>query len=94
MITAQEARNLNPSVEVEKILSQIEVLITDAAMAGKDSIRVRAFGFGDSAWYGSSNPKGFAVQVAVINRLRELGFGASIGVEERQFADIYLEITW
>ena len=92
MITAQEARNLNP--EVEKILSQIEVLITDAAIAGKDGVRIRAFGFGDSAWYSSSNPKGFAAQVAVINKLRELGFGASVGVEEHQFADIYLEICW
>ncbi len=94
MITAQEARAMNPNNKVEEILKDIEQRIKSIAPLGDTMLRVRDYGFGDSAWYGQLVPPGYDVQTKVIKTLNGLGFKATVKCEEKQFVDIYLEICW
>lgn len=92
MIKASEVfENYNQVAEIEKCINEIEMLILDAAKAGKTSIRFRNFNFGGSHLYGGK-PTEF--QADVITKLGEAGYKAQIHCEERSFVDIWLEIDW
>lgn len=88
---AHEARKLTNARNPEVILDTILKMIKVAAEQGKSSIKVREFGFGDGSLY-SGDPT--MTQSTVIKELKKLGYTADIKVEEKQFVDIYLDISW
>ena len=90
-ITANQAREIMPSIKVEIILNELMVEISEAAKSDSSRLYVREYGFGDGALYSSKVP---SLQNQIITKLRELGYTAEIRIEEKQFVDIYLLITW
>ena len=89
MLTAQEARELNPDVtsELDRQLKIVESLIETAAKAGKDHIRL-----GDAFW-----SKAFAQPDAwkcAAFTLRNLGYKVEFHYDERQFVDTYTTVSW
>lgn len=89
--TADDARELmrvhTPEYHVEKIIDQVR----QAAQKGSDTLKTYACNFGDGALY-SGQPS--ELQKAVMAQLRDLGFEVRIRVEERQFVDVWLEVSW
>ncbi len=92
MILASEVfEKYNQVAEIEKCLSEIEVLILDTAKKGETSVKYRNFNFGGGHLYGGEPTKS---QMDVIARLNEAGYKTQIRCEERSFVDIWLEINW
>ena len=93
MLTAAQALVISqtsvPTVIVESILN----LVQAAAENGDRSIKYRGSGFGDSIMY-SGEDHIPAVNRAVIKQLRDLGYQVRIRCEERQFVDLWLEVSW
>ncbi len=91
MLTADEARDLmranTPDWHVEKILAAVKL----AAERGESKLKSYACDFGSGKLYGA---KPTALQQAVIDKLHTLGYRTAIRVEERQFVDIWLEVSW
>jgi hypothetical protein len=88
---AQDARDLmrgkTPEYHVDLILEQVKV----AAHEGKDRIKTYACDFGSGNLYGGTPTP---LQQAVMDQLHALGFKTAIRCEERQFVDIWLEVSW
>jgi hypothetical protein len=89
MITAKEAREM--AITEEIILVDIEKKIIEAAEKHECSIKYRNHGFGNGDLY-HNEPS--ISQAIIIQNLRKLGFTANVRTEDKQFADIFLEIIW
>ena len=91
---ASEAREIsdkrNPQKAVEKILTQVK----DQAENGQYTVKIRDWGFGDSVMYSSSHRNFSSHQQKIDKGLRDLGYKTELKVDERQFTDIYLEVSW
>lgn len=92
-LTAQEAVALSqekdPAYAVEVILRQIRT----AAQAGSYSIKTYNFGFGGHEVH-CSEENWPELNKSIVKELRELGYRAEVCVEYRQFADIWLQVSW
>lgn len=93
LFTAKEALALSRMSDPEHTVRNILELVKLAAQRGEYSIKVREWDFGSAAYYCA--PQQWPSDgKAIIGQLRELGFGADICSEERQFVDIWLEVSW
>lgn len=90
---ASEARELTNSRCPKPILDTILKIVEGAAVKGQSSIKVRSFGFGDGNLY-HGEKYASTTQQEVIKSLRSLGYIVGIKAEEKQFVDIYLDISW
>lgn len=92
-LTADEAekisRSKDPAYAVESILDGVR----KAAELGQRMHRTRDFGFGDAGVH-TSEKDWPALNQDIVKDLRSLGFKADVQVEYRQFADIWLEVSW
>lgn len=93
MISAQKARELAKANDADTITKKIADMIEAAAKQGKFEIQVRDYGFGTTAYYGGPN-EWPTLGKQVIGVLRGLGFKADIKSEDRQFVDIWLDVSW
>lgn len=86
---ADIARAKDPSFAVETILAGVR----KAAEQGKYEYTTREYGFGDGACY--TNEESYpALCKAILKELRALGYKAHVGVECRQFVDLWLSVEW
>ena len=92
-LTAEKARDLakakDPSFAVNEILQGIET----AAREGKYEYVTRGYGFGSGECY-SGEDKWPALCQAIAKELRGLGYSVRVRVNESQFVDLWLEVTW
>ena len=92
VITALQARDMNPANAAEVHLRAIFASIEQAALAGKSSIRLQ-YDLTEIRGEGSVAPKG-AVGIAVAKTLSDLGYSLKEHWECRQFVDAYITIEW
>lgn len=88
MITADEARKLDPSVERLATMEKLDVLIREAAEKGLRKIRVP---------FPLCNANGYHIEFkapGVEDELIAHGFQVTPHSEERQFVDVWIEISW
>jgi hypothetical protein len=83
------AKAKDPSFAVETILAGVK----KAAGEGRYEYKTREFGFGDGSCY-TSEDKYPPLCKAIIQELRQLGYKVRIGIQESQFVDIWLEVSW
>ncbi len=93
LLTAKEALDLTRKNDPQHTVRNILELVKLAAARGEYSIKVREWGFGGTEYYCAPQQWPSAGK-AIIGQLRELGFSANIGSEERQFVDVWLEVSW
>lgn len=89
--TAQDAWAMTKKSDPEWHVEQILVEVKNAAARGESRLKTYACDFGSGSLYGG---KPTALQQSVINKLKSLGFKAGIEAQERQFVDIWLEVSW
>jgi hypothetical protein len=93
LLTAVEAeaisRSKDPAFAVETILG----LVRKAAERGDRTLKTYEFGFGDSAVH-RQEAEWPELNLCIVKGLRELGYDAEVRVEYRQFADIWLQVSW
>ncbi len=92
MITADEARQLNPDNAANKHLDAIYDQIRVAAVSGKTSIRF-PYELTSTPSQGAVVPLG-AVGHRVAKTLESLGFKLVDHWDERQFVDAYITVEW
>jgi hypothetical protein len=88
MITADEARGLDPKQAVETDLETLDRMIRSAAALGRKSIR---------APHDMTQHKGYSQSFkreGVREALIEAGYTVTDRSEERQFVDLWIEISW
>lgn len=88
MITADEARALNPQHARDAYLTQLGFMIEEAAKAGSFSLRVP---------YVMCEANGYDAKFkapGIEEALVEAGFLVQARSEECQFVDVWLEISW
>jgi len=88
MITADEARGLDPKKVVEADLETLDRMIRAAAALGRKSIR---------APYDMTQHQGYSQSFkreGVREALIEAGYTVTNQSEERQFVDLWIEISW
>lgn len=92
-MTADEAAALARSKSPDGALDVILAEVRKQAEAGKTSLKTYSCGFGESNLYADESrfPE---LQREVLKRLRELGYHAEVRVEERQFVDLWLHVSW
>lgn len=87
IITAAEARALDPALAAPTVLARLDKLIREAAAKGAKDIRVP---------HDLVRTSGYAIEFStpgVETVLRQAGFAVSCS-EARQFVDVWLEISW
>ncbi len=87
MISAKEAREM-AGPPLEKVLAELDEMIQRAATKGQTSIRVphdHCIFHGYSARF--KNPD-------VNAKLVELGYNVNTKSEDRQFVDVWIEVSW
>lgn len=93
-LTAAEAAKIStrnhPETAIEKILEQIK----EAAEHEKRTIKIHDYGFGDGIMYGARYDKWTKLQQNIYNELVALGYTVDHKADERQFVDLYLEVSW
>lgn len=88
LITAAEARALDPALRVEADLAALDALIRKRAAAGERSLRVP---------YELTETKGDSVSFktpGVTEALKAAGYAVNHRYEARQFVDVWIEISW
>lgn len=91
LMTAEEARKISKSNSEEDIIIEILNKIKQKAEEGEFQLNVVNFGFGDGAYYSNGLTD---KQKRIVDKLKELNYETRMIVEERQFVNIYLRITW
>ena len=92
MITARELyEKYNQESALDSCLNEIEQLVIEAAKKGETKIEYRNFAFGSGHLYGGAPTE---PQAKVISMLKDAGYKAEIHCEERNFVDIWLEVSW
>lgn len=93
MITAEEARNLNPMGRIEEYRTFLEKKITDAAKKGGDFVNIRAEPY--SYWLGTVQELDDRAAVEVLKELRQNGFSVKYFQHDgSQFSDYGMTISW
>lgn len=82
------ARAKDPAFAVETILTEV----AKAAEAGQYKYTTREYGFGSKTY---CNERDYPLLCkAILKELRELGYQCQVNAEERQFVDLWLEVSW
>lgn len=93
MITAEQARELNPKGRIEEYKSFFEKRIQEAALAGKDSVLIREAPY--SSWLYNEQKLDDRAAVEVLKELRQNGFSVDyFQYDGSQFSDYGIEISW
>lgn len=93
MITAEEARNLNPMGRIEEYRTFLEKKITDAAKKGEDYVLIREAPY--SSWLYNEQKLDDRAAVEVLKELRQNGFSVNyFQYDGSQFSDYGIEISW
>ena len=88
IITAAEARALDPALQAPAVLDRLDKLIREAACRGAKELRVP----GDL-----TVSSGYSIKFrtpGVSDALDEAGYTVTPRSEDRQFVDVWLEISW
>lgn len=88
MITAQQARDLDPARNLEGDLATLSELIERAALTGKKSIRVP---------HKLCKANGYSIKFVtpgVEDALVTSGYKVTERSEDRQFVDVWIEVSW
>jgi hypothetical protein len=91
ILTAKQARQLSESSE---LFDELMCDITDAALEGLTSIKTRKGEFGSGAFYTHDSTKWPVKESMIMKKFRDLGYKVEMRSEERQFVDMWLEISW
>lgn len=93
MITAEQARELNPKGRIEEYKSFFEKRIQEAALAGEDSVLIREAPY--SSWLYNEQKLDDRAAVEVLKELRQNGFSVDyFQYDGSQFSDYGIEISW
>ena len=93
MITAKQARELNPTGRIEEYKSFFEKRIQEAALAGEDSVLIREAPY--SSWLYNEQKLDDRAAVEVLKELRQNGFSVDyFQYDGSQFSDYGIEISW
>lgn len=93
MITAEEARNLNPMGRIEEYRTFLEKKITDAAKKGEDYVLIREAPY--SSWLYNEQKLDDRAAVEVLKELRQNGFSVNyFQYDGSQFSDYGIKISW
>ncbi|WP_288951556.1 hypothetical protein [uncultured Paracoccus sp.] len=88
IITAAEARALDPALAAPAVLDRLDKMIREAAFKGAKKLRVP---------HDLTISSGYCIQFrtpGVSEALKEAGYAVTPRCEERQFVDVWLEISW
>lgn len=88
LITAEEARALDPALRAPAVLGRLSQIIEQAASIGAKKIRVPADMVAIRGYSAEFNVAG--VYEAVVGA----GYRLNTRSEDRQFVDVWLEISW
>jgi hypothetical protein len=88
MISAEQARGLNPETRLKEDLAVLDTIIRKAANEGKPSVRV-PHDLVDVDRYEIV----FKCEV-LVHHLVDLGYIIQARLEDRQFVDVWFEISW
>lgn len=91
MIKANELKKR--SVTLKEIEEHLQTLILSANDSGQCTVRTYGLEgiFGDGALYSGNYPP---IVQSTLDMLKAHGYKAWIVVEEKQFVDVYLKISW
>lgn len=93
MITAEEARNLNPMGHIEEYRTFLGKKITDAAKKGEDFVNIRAEPY--SYWLYDERKLEDLAAKEVLKELRNNGFKVKyFQYDGSQFSDYGMTISW
>lgn len=96
MITADQARELNPKGRIEEYKSFLEKRIREAALSGNDYVLIRNEPY--SNWLGNlqkSDDSDDRAAVEVLKELRQNGFSVNYFQHDgSQFSDYGIKISW
>lgn len=93
MITAEEARNLNPMGRIEEYRTFLEKKITDAAKKGEDYVLIREAPY--SSWLYNEQKLDDRAAVEVLKELRYNGFYLKYyQYDGSTFSDCAMQIYW
>ena len=93
MITAEQARELNPTGRIKEYKSFLEKRIREAALSGNDYILIREAPY--SSWLYNEQKLDDRAAVEVLKELRQNGFSLEyFQYDGSQFSDYGIEISW
>ena len=93
MITAEQARELNPKGRIEEYKTFLEKRIREAALNGEDFVLVREAPY--SSWLYNEQKLDDRAAVEVLKELRQNGFSVDyFQYDGSQFSDYGIEISW
>nr|DAS07599.1 MAG TPA: hypothetical protein [Bacteriophage sp.] len=93
MITAEQARELNPTGRIEEYKSFLEKRIREAALSGNDYVLIREAPY--SSWLYNEQKLDDRAAVEVLKELRQNGFSLEyFQYDGSQFSDYGIEISW
>ncbi len=93
MITAEQARELNPTGRIEGYKSFLEKRIREAALSGNDYVLIREAPY--SSWFYNEQKLDDRAAVEVLKELRQNGFSLEyFQYDGSQFSDYGIKISW
>lgn len=93
MITAEQARELNPTGRIEEYKSFLEKRIREAALSGNDYVLIREAPY--SSWLYNEQKLDDRAAIEVLKELRQNGFSLEyFQYDGSQFSDYGIEISW
>ena len=93
MITAEQARELNPKGRIEEYKTFLEKRIREAALKGEDFVLVHEAPY--SSWLYNEQKLDDKAAVEVLKELRQNGFSVNyFQYDGSQFSDYGIKISW
>jgi len=92
-LNAKKAREITKASDSSLVVDSILKEVEREAKKGNYKCIIQNHGFGDGILYAPENQYPEHIK-AVLRQLRNLGYKADVMVEEKQFVNIWLEITW
>lgn len=93
-LTAEEAVKISTRNNSDTAIEQILEDIKKAAEREERRIKIYNYGFGDGVMYAARYDKWTKLQQNIYNELVALGYTVDHKADERQFVDLYLEVSW
>ena len=92
-LTAAKAAEIADKNDPAKAVDAILEGVQKQAQAGRRTLRVNDYGFASGECY-AQRDKWPTHCRSIQDDLRALGYKAEVRVEERQFVDIWLQVSW
>lgn len=90
-MTAEEARKISKENNKDYIVENILETIQKVAYTGEFKVDIRGYGFSSTSYYANGLT---GEQENIIREIENLGYKAEMHVEDRQFVDIFLRVSW